>query len=366
MLYIYILELESNKYYIGKTTNPEFRLDKHFDTSTSGASIWTNKYKPVKIIEIHANSDNFDEDKYTLKYMEKYGIDNVRGGSFCQIVLDQEITNTINKMIKNSTDKNNLESIKTEYEEYLQKFNNIEETHNEISFLEKEFEYVKNLNYIFEFINDNWKKTMSYYNKQINEINNLFNKNNNIRTYTQINEINNLFNKNNNIRTYTQAKINILSRFNIKYNENKTEEIFDNFCFFVDNVKDNKFSKDIYASIKIDDFILNIFNQFIVSLINNYDYKIHTQILKSKFKELINNKYIDLDIFEKINLYSDRVKVNKLCLFLLQIENEIKQIYKIHQVKNRESYESKINEKIEILTDKMIKFTEENNDLYSL
>jgi predicted GIY-YIG superfamily endonuclease len=105
MLYIYILELESNKYYIGKTTNPEFRLDKHFDTSTSSASTWTNKYKPVKIIEIHDNSDNFDEDKYTLKYMAKYGIDNVRGGSFCQIVLDQETTNTINRMITGSTDK---------------------------------------------------------------------------------------------------------------------------------------------------------------------------------------------------------------------------------------------------------------------
>jgi predicted GIY-YIG superfamily endonuclease len=70
MLYIYILELESNKYYIGKTTNPEFRLETHFDGS---ASAWTNKYKPVKIIEIFGGCDNFDEDKYTLKYMEKYG-----------------------------------------------------------------------------------------------------------------------------------------------------------------------------------------------------------------------------------------------------------------------------------------------------
>ena len=37
--------------------------------------------------------------------MKQYGINNVRGGSFCQIELDQENINTINKMINGSTDK---------------------------------------------------------------------------------------------------------------------------------------------------------------------------------------------------------------------------------------------------------------------
>jgi hypothetical protein len=102
MLYIYILKLESNKYYIGKTSNPQFRLEEHFDGS---ASVWTHKYKPVKLIEFIADCDNFDEDKYTLKYMEKYGIDNVRGGSFCEIILNKENMNTIKRMITGSTDK---------------------------------------------------------------------------------------------------------------------------------------------------------------------------------------------------------------------------------------------------------------------
>ena len=75
MYYIYILLLESNKYYIGKTKKPKFRIDKHFKSNTTA---WTNKYKPVKLIEIIPLEDSFDEDKYTLKYMKKYGIKNVR------------------------------------------------------------------------------------------------------------------------------------------------------------------------------------------------------------------------------------------------------------------------------------------------
>ena len=71
MVYIYILYLEQNKYYIGKTTNPGFRLEDHFN---SEGSVWTKKYKPVKVIELIENCDGFDEDKHTLKYMEKYGV----------------------------------------------------------------------------------------------------------------------------------------------------------------------------------------------------------------------------------------------------------------------------------------------------
>ena len=30
MVFIYILELENKKYYVGKTTNPDFRLEQQF------------------------------------------------------------------------------------------------------------------------------------------------------------------------------------------------------------------------------------------------------------------------------------------------------------------------------------------------
>ncbi len=102
MVIIYILELENKKYYVGKTTNPNFRLEQHFAGS---GSQWTKKYKPLSILEIIPNCDNFDEDKYTIKYMEKYGINNVRGGSFCEIKLNDNNITTLNQIINNITDK---------------------------------------------------------------------------------------------------------------------------------------------------------------------------------------------------------------------------------------------------------------------
>ena len=56
------------------------------------------------------NHDNttkhdYDEDKHTIKYMEKYGVNNVRGGSFCEIKLSDNNRITLNQMIKGVTDK---------------------------------------------------------------------------------------------------------------------------------------------------------------------------------------------------------------------------------------------------------------------
>ncbi len=102
MVYIYILQLENSKWYVGKTTNPNFRLESHFN---SNGSAWTNKYKPIRLHQLIPDCDDYDEDKYTLKNMEKYGINNVRGGTFCELKLNKENLNTIKKMIDGSTDK---------------------------------------------------------------------------------------------------------------------------------------------------------------------------------------------------------------------------------------------------------------------
>ncbi len=96
MVYIYVLKLENNKYYIGKTDNPNIRLNAHFKCN---GSEWTKKYNPLEIIEIIPDCDKYDEDKYTKIYMDKYGIDNVRGGSYVKLELD---TDTIKFLQKES------------------------------------------------------------------------------------------------------------------------------------------------------------------------------------------------------------------------------------------------------------------------
>jgi hypothetical protein len=96
MVYIYVLKLEKNKYYIGKTDNPNIRLNAHFKCN---GSEWTKKYNPLEIIEIIPDCDKYDEDKYTKIYMDKYGIDNVRGGSYVKLELD---TDTIKFLQKES------------------------------------------------------------------------------------------------------------------------------------------------------------------------------------------------------------------------------------------------------------------------
>ncbi len=99
---VYILQLEDNKYYVGKSENPYTRLQNHFD---GAGSCWTSKYRPTNVVQVIQNCNGFDEDKYTIEYMAKYGIENVRGGSFSSMILSKEEINVIDKMIIGATDK---------------------------------------------------------------------------------------------------------------------------------------------------------------------------------------------------------------------------------------------------------------------
>ena len=102
MVFIYALQLEKGKYYIGKTNNPQFRINSHFNSS---GSEWTKIYKPLKVLELKPNCDDYDEDKLTRQYMDKYGINNVRGGSFVSVKLEQSTIDTLKQMSNGTNDK---------------------------------------------------------------------------------------------------------------------------------------------------------------------------------------------------------------------------------------------------------------------
>ena len=100
---IYVLKLEGGKYYVGRTNK---KVVKRFKEHKAGkSSAWTRKYKPIGIEKIDLDGDKFDEDKLTKQYMEKYGIGNVRGGTYCQITLSSETIEMISKELKGGTNK---------------------------------------------------------------------------------------------------------------------------------------------------------------------------------------------------------------------------------------------------------------------
>lgn len=100
LMYLYALECVNDKYYVGKTHNPKMRLEDHYNHR---GSKWTQLHHPISVCEILEESTGFDEDTLTLNYMKKYGIENVRGGSFCQIRLSITTIRVINQMIRSST-----------------------------------------------------------------------------------------------------------------------------------------------------------------------------------------------------------------------------------------------------------------------
>ena len=101
-MFIYTLKLRDDKYYVGKTENIKTRVDAHYHGQGSS---WTQKYPPLETLEIIETHDPYDEDKITFKYMEKYGIENVRGGAFCRVNLTVQERNTIRQIIHGNTER---------------------------------------------------------------------------------------------------------------------------------------------------------------------------------------------------------------------------------------------------------------------
>ena len=82
--YVYVLELNNNKYYVGRSKQIIKRITDHFNNK---GSKYTRKNKPINIISIIEESNKFDEKNKTLEIMKKYGYENVRGYAWCSNIL---------------------------------------------------------------------------------------------------------------------------------------------------------------------------------------------------------------------------------------------------------------------------------------
>lgn len=158
---IYILKLNDNKYYIGKTNRTvKERYQEHLEGI---GSFWTKKYKPLSIIKQIENSSPFDEDRYVKEYMAIYGIDNVRGGSYNQ----EELNGETIKFLKNELRTSNNECYKCgstshfvsecdyiSIDDYIQFFitnlNSVKYLSEEIRYLKDKYKNIKNINDLYE------------------------------------------------------------------------------------------------------------------------------------------------------------------------------------------------------------------------
>jgi cellular nucleic acid-binding protein len=91
---LYVLECTNDKYYVGKTKDVIRRFDEH---KSGKGSAWTSKYRPVKILECRTITNDHDENNVTKDYMKKYGIENVRGGSYTQIMLPPDVISVLHR-----------------------------------------------------------------------------------------------------------------------------------------------------------------------------------------------------------------------------------------------------------------------------
>jgi predicted GIY-YIG superfamily endonuclease len=98
---IYVLKLQGGKYYVGKSSDVIGRYQQHVNGQGSS---WTKKYKPMSLLECKSDVSPFEEDKVVKEYMSKYGIENVRGGSYTQVTLDTAQLDALNREIRGGTD----------------------------------------------------------------------------------------------------------------------------------------------------------------------------------------------------------------------------------------------------------------------
>ena len=135
---LYVFLLNDNKYFVYHTSTEEQEAAK-FECQLLHSFV--RKYHPIQIMEQKYHQEISDIDKYVKKYMHLFGIENVRGGSYLNEILEDYQIKTLeneleflnnhekenNEMyhflyhdVKNYDDVSNLEHLATLKDKYIQ------------------------------------------------------------------------------------------------------------------------------------------------------------------------------------------------------------------------------------------------------
>lgn len=100
--YVYLLELQNGKYYVGRTNNVTRRVQQHNGESDAE---WVRLHCFVRLISSQPISSRLEEDLEVKKAMLQYGIDNVRGGTYSTIFLSEQTTAILKQELVHAEDK---------------------------------------------------------------------------------------------------------------------------------------------------------------------------------------------------------------------------------------------------------------------
>jgi hypothetical protein len=124
--------------------NTYTNLSQIFDTGLE----WLNKYPLIDIMNI-VGSENVDIDTVVKYHMSTYGINNVRGGNYHQMILDNDILNELNRDLLTNTNNNYIDNFDTinDIDEQIEKLNKINEESNQLA---NKYEPLINLTFCFD------------------------------------------------------------------------------------------------------------------------------------------------------------------------------------------------------------------------
>ena len=89
---VIVICLDNNKKFLALSKQKQFALEYHFNKNDYE---FTKENRPLYIEKVIQINNIFDLDKYVKYYMYKYGIDNIRGGSYTNNILSEEIKQVI-------------------------------------------------------------------------------------------------------------------------------------------------------------------------------------------------------------------------------------------------------------------------------